>query len=293
VPIFEVASFHNNLKNEIGMRPLLALESLSLGSLVELASFYQIAIDGPKADILKRLQDLRHERGWSEADLLGGGPLPAAREVPVDQRQPALAPATVVAEARQGVMLNLAQPGAFDMAEAGRVKRWSNYLRDFDNYTAALGGIPPAQEVALFRHSAGPDFCRYAETLVYSALEGESQHKALLRTVSACFQPLDSSMFENFKLGEMSQHSGESTDAWVVRLRKQAASCDLKCPSPSCGASLVHQRLLELVLRHTRLARLRGRVLQSDLRIFQIVVKRRDFKYRHWTFGKYNRDYSS
>lgn len=245
---------------------MLSLDEASSPTLKDLAEALGLQVDrnAPKADVLGLL------RAHATANELTDGQVFAAalggeRAAPV--RAPAAAPVAQVALA-----VNLAPPGPFQMDEGGRSRRWQEFLREWETYSDAMGGIPARQAVALFKHGAGPAFARWVENLNVTPAADETALAALCRAATARFSPADSSLIETFRLGEMRQAPGESTDGFISRLRAQAKLCDLRCPNAQCRVSLEDGRILDCLLRGTSLGKLRSRVLENGLKDLSAVL---------------------
>ena len=245
----------------------LTLLRLGMDSLRELATEVGVPYDGAdKEGLRERLLAEATRRNWSETDLLTGGPPTpgdAAGGVAV-LPPPPVAPAAAAPVAH---MLPLQPPGPFDMAESGRERRWDAFKKDFKVYLDALGPMAAAQQRALFLHAAGSDFIRFAETLV---MTDQSQLEALLTAATAKFSPIDSQLYESFKLGEMAQRTGEGVDDFVTRLRQQAKRCSFRCSA--CQADHQDDRILEILMRSTSLVRLRQRVFERGMVTLDAVL---------------------
>ena len=236
----------------------LTLDGLSVDSLKELCADQNLEVVAKsKAELKLMLGTFLREQNKTLEQLLA----------PV-----VVQPVAAVAAAQNVPLpLQLSQPPHFDMHPVGREQRWRQWLDDFVNYLDALGpNVPDQQRKALLIHCAGQPFSRFVKTIAITPTATESRFDALVRTVTERFSPIDTHLYEQYQLGDMTQNIGDTTDDYVVRLRDQARSCDLKCPH--CTESLEDWCLTNVLIRHTNVHDLRKRVFERGLRDLEPIL---------------------
>ena len=227
---------------------------------------------GAKVVMQQGVTQLLEARQVSLAELMAG------RETREDQGRtttPASGsptPAAAAAGAGHGLVLQLTPPGTWEPGDSrDRAKRWEIYKGTFRTYITAMGNIGPAREKALFLHVAGPEVRRHLEALIVPESDDSSPLEATWAVLDAVLAPKASPIFENFRMGEMSQNRTESTDQYVSRIRRQAKFCDLKCGA--CGHPREDERVLEIVIRHTVVPGLRERVFERNITSLEELLK--------------------
>jgi transposase InsO family protein len=244
---------------------LLAMDTLSVATLRALGA----AADLPphvssKRDLTAALKAHLNDTGLTLADLLktayaDEGPAPVQHAPPPEQRYSGLG------------NIQLPPPGHFNTEGTARRTRWPDYINEFNLFLAASGASPaPAQKAALLLHCGGPPLRTLVASLNRKALSGESEYDAIVRAVSLRFAPTDTALFDRHVLASSIQRSGESTDDFAARLRRQADLCQLECPH--CKSNLADERVLDVLLAQTRLPGLRQRAFEKGLRSLDQVL---------------------
>ena len=255
--LFLIFTESNNLlcSCETGDEIMLTLDAFTHDALKDLARAKSLSPAGSKTELVLRLQQFIDSSGSTLEALLGISSPAAATGSAV------LPPVNATAPPTPAPSFHLPPPPPFDLSEEGRQSRWAAYKTDFSTFLRASGSnIADGQKLALFLHCAGPGMKRFVETL---SLPQQPTFDVVLRSITDKFTPIDATLFELYRLGELHQNPGESTDSYVARLKRQAQFCNLKCSA--CQASHEDSRILDVLLRHTRLKNLRQRVFEQGV----------------------------
>jgi transposase InsO family protein len=253
---------------------MLSFDNLGVASLSELALALDLDYDRSANKVALKAALLAHiqAQGLTEAQALalasGGPAVPAERS---SSPTPATAPTTTPPAPTSSLGgLQLAQPGPFNVAAAGRRTRWQDFVEEVDLFLTASGAAPThSQKAALLLHCAGPDLRQLIASLDRTPRAGEDTYAALLRVIKAKLSPIDTELYDRFALSSSTQRLGESTDDFLSRLRRAALLCTFTC---DCGKSHLDQRILDILLAKTTLPGLRQRVFERGLRALPDVV---------------------
>ena len=107
--------------------------------------------------------------------------------------------------------------------------RWKRYLARFEMLIHAMGlQDKPVRKKALLIHYAGEEVFDIFDTFTDAQKGGEDEngYKTLCKSLTDYFDPKKNIDFETVKFRQARQEPGETVDAFCVRLRKLASTCD-------------------------------------------------------------------
>ena len=108
-------------------------------------------------------------------------------------------------------------------------QRWKRYLARFEMLVHAMDvQDEPIRKKALLIHYAGEDVFDIFETFTDAQKGGDDEdgYKTLCKSLTDYFNPKKNIDFETVKFRRARQEPGETVDAFCVRLRKLASTCD-------------------------------------------------------------------
>ncbi|KAL7648278.1 UNVERIFIED_CONTAM: hypothetical protein RMT77_000184 [Armadillidium vulgare] len=148
--------------------------------------------------------------------------------------------------------LNLNAPSPFLLSENEHSigEHWKKWRAGFQYYLTATGVENNAQQKAMLLHVAGTEVQEVYATM---SMSDDDSYSAILTALDSKFSPKVSIRYERFLFRKALQESNESTDAYVTRLRKLAASCDFNDIEDSiidqviakCHSSSLRRKLLQ------------------------------------------------
>ena len=107
--------------------------------------------------------------------------------------------------------------------------RWRRYLARFEMLIHAMGvEDEPVRKKALLIHYAGEEVFDIFDTFTAAQKGGEDEngYKTLCKSLTDYFDPKKNIDFETVKFRQARQEPGETVDAFCVRLRKLASTCN-------------------------------------------------------------------
>ena len=171
-----------------------------------------------------------------------------------------------------GNVLNVSPVGKFcvgalggDSSSVGQ--RWLRWKKAFQSYITASGVSDDKEQRALLLHSAGPEVQDIFETLTVSG----DKYDDAVAALDSYFIPKKNMAFERHQFRQAAQNDGETTDAYVTRLRQLIKSCEYpdaqvsdilrdqiieKCSSPKLRVrflrepNLTLEKLLDIARAH-------------------------------------------
>ncbi|QQP56676.1 Uncharacterized protein FKW44_001419, partial [Caligus rogercresseyi] len=159
--------------------------------------------------------------------------------------------------------LGVSQPPPFSLSGPRRGHRWAAWADEFEIYVTLFGDLSPERKKALLLHCAGPEVQQWWKSLQATPRENEDVYRTLRRTMEDTFSPVDSILFERYRLSETKQIVGEPLDDFVTRLRIQARFCKLSCSS--CNAPNEEDAIVGAMLKNTTSPRLRQMVFEKKI----------------------------
>eukprot|EP00096_Caligus_rogercresseyi_P013395 TRINITY_DN6056_c0_g1_i2.p1 TRINITY_DN6056_c0_g1~~TRINITY_DN6056_c0_g1_i2.p1 ORF type:complete len:355 (-),score=42.54 TRINITY_DN6056_c0_g1_i2:1248-2312(-) len=159
--------------------------------------------------------------------------------------------------------LGVSQPPSFSLVGPRRGHRWAAWSDEFQTYVSLFGEFSPERKTALLLHCAGSEVKQWKKTLTVVPAEDEDQYSALLRAMNDAFSPVESILFERYRLGEIKQLVGEPLDDFATRLRVQARFCKLLCAS--CNAPCEEDALVASMIKNTTSSKFRQLVFEKRL----------------------------
>lgn len=126
------------------------------------------------------------------------------------------------AEPQAQAKIDVPPPPMF-VVDADKVaERWEKWIRSFGFYLEAMGNVPDNQQRSLFLHVAGADIQDIAATI----LTADDTYLTAVKKLKDHFSPKKHARFDRFLFKQASQRKDESTDNYVLRLRKLGESCE-------------------------------------------------------------------
>lgn len=120
--------------------------------------------------------------------------------------------------------LDVSQIPAFSISEdlSSIAARWKKWYSSFEYYIAATGVNKDDQKRALLLHVAGPEVQE-----VFSAFTATcDNYKGTVEALKAQFFTKTNKRYERVLFRQINQEARQSSDNFVIRLRKLAESCD-------------------------------------------------------------------
>ena len=134
-----------------------------------------------------------------------------------------LSKSVVDAPATKSLQIDVPPPPPFKVHQEGgnTCTRWEKWKRSFEIYLGAKGSIPDGQKKSLLLHVAG------SEVQEVESVSGDQNktYEECLDALSKHFNPEKNVRFERFNFRQAFQEKHESTDSYVVRLRKLSETC--------------------------------------------------------------------
>ena len=112
-----------------------------------------------------------------------------------------------------------------DTDPASTPQRWTQYLRRLNTALEAWDIKDDKRKCAVLLHRGGEKIHTIEEHLTYTKTEGDT-FKNLCTALTQHFQPTGNVTFCTYEFCNMRQEEGENIDAFIIRLRTQAALCD-------------------------------------------------------------------
>ncbi|KAK3890348.1 hypothetical protein Pcinc_005726 [Petrolisthes cinctipes] len=121
--------------------------------------------------------------------------------------------------------LDVIHPPPFSVVEESSsvaVTRWKKWIKTFQFYLEATGVNSQGQRRALLLHVAGPEVQEIFSTLP----DPLDTLDLVVAALENYFSPQVNIKYERVLFRQVKQESGETTDSYVTRLRKLAATCE-------------------------------------------------------------------
>ena len=123
--------------------------------------------------------------------------------------------------------MNIAAPCVFDVNVDGaqsNANRWKTWLRRFQNYVIASDIKTDIRKIALLLHVAGADVEEiYEAKRDVSVDKTQEKFDAIITLLNAHFEPQKNTELSTIHFRQLQQREGEGIDAFLVRLKSQAA----------------------------------------------------------------------
>ncbi|KAB7501278.1 hypothetical protein Anas_13347, partial [Armadillidium nasatum] len=153
-------------------------------------------------------------------------------------------------ESMSQLHLNAPSPFLLSEDEHSIGERWKKWRAGFQYYLTATGVENAAQQKAMLLHVAGTEVQEVYATMSRS---DDDSYSDILTALDSKFSPKVSIRYERFLFRKAIQESNESTDSYVTRLKKLAASCDFNNIEDSiidqviakCHSSSLRRKLLQ------------------------------------------------
>ena len=112
--------------------------------------------------------------------------------------------------------------------EGNVADNWRRWEQQFTVYmrAAEVSQKPPATQVAILLHCAGPEALEVYNTFTFEAEEDRNSVDAVLGKYKSYCQPRKNIVFERYKFWQRNQLEEEPVDHWITDLKTKASTCE-------------------------------------------------------------------
>ena len=144
-------------------------------------------------------------------------------------------------------------------------QRWKSYLRKLERALVAWNIKDDSRMASILLHCGGDKLDEIEQTLTYDKTEG-SVFANLSKALTDHFEPKRNVTFSTYQFYQMKQEEGEGIDAFVTRLRNQAAMCDFQD---------VDRRIKDQIVFRCLSKKVRNKALTQDLSLKDLLAEAR------------------
>ena len=148
-----------------------------------------------------------------------------------------------------------------DSDPASTPQRWKTYLKSIETALVAWDIKDDDRRHAVLIHRGSEKIAIIEEQLTYQKTEG-TKFKNLAKALTDYFEPKKNITFSTYQFCEMKQEENEGIDAYVTRLKTQAALCDF---------SDTDRRVKDQIVFGCSSSKLRRKALEDDLGLAALI----------------------